>query len=161
MVGLPFGEGEGVFGLVGGRRRVCFDLFLCCDRDVSEDFEGQKGKDLQVCVVSLRILYGDRSRGSGGGEYCDGVVARDVERQRMQVFCWRDCSNSRFKQLDCRSVGAVEAMGVNVHAMWTERCPCRRRRRALEKRAKKKLPGRRFNSRNLSFSIDSISKPMP
>ena len=95
---------------------------------------------MQVCVVSLMILNGDRSRGSGGGENCDGVVARDVERQRMHVLCWRDCRNSRFKKLDGRSVGAVEAMGMNVHSMWTERCPCRRRRRASKKHAKKSFP---------------------
>ena len=118
-----------MFGLVGGRWGVCFYLFEGWDRVVSKDLDCQKRRDLQVCVVSLRILYGDRSRGSGGGENCDGVVARDVERQRVQVLCWRDCRNSRFKQLDCRSEGAVEAMGMNVYAMWTERCPCRQQLR--------------------------------
>ena len=63
-----------------------------------------------MCVVSLRILYGERSRGSGGGGGCDGVVARAVERQRVQVFGRRDCRSRRFQGLDCRNVGAVEAM---------------------------------------------------
>lgn len=67
--------------------------------------------------MSLRILNGERSRGGGGGKDCDGVVARAVERQRMQVLCWRDCRSSRFQQLDCRSVGAVEAMAGDVYAI--------------------------------------------
>ena len=58
-----------------------------------------------------RILNGERVFGSGGGAYCDGVVARAVERQRMHVFCWRDCRSNLFQQLDGRSVGAVVAMG--------------------------------------------------
>ena len=68
-----------------------------------------------MCVVSLRILKGERVDGSGGGRDCEGVVARAVERQRMQVLCWRDCRNNGFQQLDRRNVGAVEAMAGQVY----------------------------------------------
>ena len=61
-------------------------------------------------MVSLRIRKGERVRGSGGGTAWEGVVARAVERQRMQVLCWRDCRNNCFQQLGRRNAGAVEAM---------------------------------------------------
>lgn len=66
--------------------------------------------NLQVCVVSLSILNGERSRGGGGGKDCDGVVARAVERQRMHVLCWRGWRRSRFQELNGRNEGAVETM---------------------------------------------------
>ena len=69
---------------------------------------------LLVCVVSLTILKGERVRGRGGGKACEGVVARAVERQRMQVLCWRDSRNNRFQQLGRRNAGAVEAMAGQV-----------------------------------------------
>lgn len=77
-----------------------------------------------MCVESLRILNGERSRGGGGGGGgCDGVVERAVERQRVQGLRWRDCRSSGFQQLDCRNIGAVEAMaGGIVCAIWIERC---------------------------------------
>lgn len=111
MVGLPVGDCEGEFGAVGGGRGVCFYLFWCWDGAVSESFEDPRvWRSLQVCVESLSILNGERSRGGGGGKDCDGVVARAVERQRMQVLCWRDWRRSRFQELNGRSEGAVEAM---------------------------------------------------
>lgn len=71
--------------------------------------------DLQVWVVSLRMRNGERSFGGGGvGGDCDGVVARAVERQRMQGLCWGGGRSSRFQLLDGRSVGALEAMAGNV-----------------------------------------------
>ncbi len=73
-------------------------------------------RDVQVCVVSLRILNGERSRG-GGGKGCDGVVARAVERQRTQLRCWRDFRSNPFQQLDCRSIGVAEAMAGDVYVM--------------------------------------------
>ena len=75
-----------------------------------------------MCVVSLRIRKGERSRGGGGRDDCEGEVARAVERQRVQGLCWRDCRSSRFQLLDCRSVGAVEAMAGEVSAVRMERC---------------------------------------
>lgn len=39
MVGLPVGDGEGVFGLGGGRGGVCFYLFEGWDGIVSKVFE--------------------------------------------------------------------------------------------------------------------------
>lgn len=97
--------------------------------------------DLLVCVVSLRILNGERVRGSGGGEDCDGAVSRAVERQRMQVLCCCDCRSSRFQQLDCRSVGALEAMMGNLYGLLnSERCRRRQLAESLEKRAKKVPP---------------------
>ena len=68
-----------------------------------------------MCVVSLRILNGERKRGGGGGKNCEGVVARAVWRQRTQVFCWRGGRSSLFQQLDCRNVGAVEAMAGHAY----------------------------------------------
>ena len=67
---------------------------------------------VQVCLVSLIILYGERRRGSGGGTNDGaGLVSRAVERQRRQLLCaLRGCRSSCFQQLDCRSVGAVEVM---------------------------------------------------
>ena len=65
-------------------------------------------------MVSLTIRKGERVGGSGGGTECEGVVVRAVERQRMQVFCWRDCRNNRFQQLGRRNAGAVEAMAGQV-----------------------------------------------
>lgn len=42
---------------------------------------------------------------------CDGgAVSRAVERQRMQVLCCCGCRSSHFQQLDCRSIGALEAI---------------------------------------------------
>lgn len=79
-----------------------------------------------MCLVSLRIRNGERRRGSGGGEEdCDGVVARAVERQRMQGVCWRDCRSRRFQLVGCRVIGAVEAMAGIGHAVRMER-GCRR-----------------------------------
>lgn len=81
--------------------------------------------DIQVCVVSLRILNGERSRGSGsggGGNDCDGMVARAVERQRMQGLCGGDGLSNRFQQVDCRIVGAVDAMGGTVYTMRMKGC---------------------------------------
>ena len=72
-------------------------------------------RSLLVCVVSLRILKGERVGGSGGGKDCEGVVASAVERQRMQVLCWRDCRNNCFQQLGRRNAGAVEAMTDQVY----------------------------------------------
>ena len=63
-----------------------------------------------MCEVSLRILNGERSRGGGGGRDCAGAVARAVERQRMQVLCWRDWRSSPFQELNGRNEGAVDAM---------------------------------------------------
>ena len=80
-------------------------------------------------MVSLRILNGERSRVGGGGDDCEGEVARAVERQRVQVLCWRDCRSSRFQQLDCRIMAAVEAMAGEVSAKLMERC---RRRQLAE-----------------------------
>ncbi len=113
MAGLPVGDGEGVFGAVGGGRGVGFyPLGGCgvCWWGVGAFGLLGLGRSLQVCVVSLRMRNGERSRGRGGGTDCEGVVARAVERQRVQVLCWGGCRSSRFQQLDGRSVGAVEAM---------------------------------------------------
>ena len=86
-----------------------------------------------MCVVSLRIRKGERSRGGGGRDDCEGEVARAVERQRVQGLCWRDCRSSRFQLLNCRSVGAVEAMAGEVSAMRMERCRRRQLTGELEK----------------------------
>ena len=86
--------------------------------------------------MSLRILNGERSRGSGGRDDCEGEVARAVERQRVQVLCWRDCRSSRFQQLDCRIVGAVEAMAGEVSAIRMERCRRRQLELEIKRRAK-------------------------
>ena len=68
----------------------------------------------------MRILKGERVRGSGGSKDCDGAVSRAVERQRMQVLCCCDCRSSRVQLLDCRSVGALEAMMGNLYGILNE-----------------------------------------
>ncbi len=120
VAGLPVGDGEGVFGAVGGGRGVGFYPLGGCG-GVLVGVGGSAlfglGRSLQVCVVSLRMRNGERSRGRGGGADCEGVVARAVERQRVQVLCWGNCRSSRFQQVDGRSVGAVEAMAGDVSVM--------------------------------------------
>ena len=95
------------------RRRFLLLLLLLL-RGIGSDGLGLRKGNVRVCVVSLRILNGERSFGSGGGMDCEGVIARAVERQRMQGLWWRDCRSRWLQRLDCRTVGAVEVMVGDV-----------------------------------------------